>query len=481
MSSFRDLQKYIYLARRKGLTREEVRKNLKDAGWNELWVTLAERWLRLRTKKTTPSSRGIFSSNGPSLPRTTVLVTVGFVLCVAVYFTFAFCGAFFLKGPNWFRPDKAIAKQLGKVGSPGELQAKITFSYTDRQANGSGLFALSGDGDYELNKNGQETASINAKVQRDSRKFSAKFVLRSSEEDGTIVLVSPDADLAQELSLTSNDLLLEGKWLKINNQPLGLVGSPYTHDFLSGLTVSKYVGTKSTNGNRELLYEAIVPTNVRFGFSIPNREDIGVQEYQDLLRFDSVIIGVSPMSFSIRSVTLNAKIPSVQSIITKLSHKGLSPVKLQDDQQRLSDMQSIANELERYYNKFGGYPKGVKGRPLLVRDFTWPTAPPAQNTCSEYYNTYWYSGEGVAKKQSEDGPELYPSYRLTFCLGGAVGSKQPGVNALTPSGVYLLSCENDPYCTVPEKQFRDIIRSESFWRGIPLDSNLTLELHLKKD
>ena len=480
MSSFKDLQKYIYRARRKGLTREEVYKNLQDAGWKDHWIYFAEHWLRFRMKKNNPGHRGIFSLSGHPLFRAKVAGTILLVICLLVLFAFMFAGTFLLRGPGLFRPDFAIRQQLDNLSALETLRAKVHFVYSDKQTNGDVHFGWNGDGYYEIVKNRLETATVNSNIQG-TRDYTARFVFRSSESDGTMVMVSPDEALSKEFTAVSGEDSLEGKWLKLSNDPLGFLTAPQAQQFISNLTVKRYLGTSVVDGRRNLLYEATIPKNVRFGFNIPNREDIGVQEYQDLLVFNSVVIGVSPFSHTINSVTLKASVPSVQAIVNKLSHKGLAPVSIEDDQKRLSDTQNIANELERYYNKFGGYPKGVKGKPQLVRDFAWPTAPAAQNTCSEYYNTYWYTGEGLSDKRTEDGQELFPSYRLTFCLGGSVGNKQAGVNTLTPSGVYLLSCENDPYCTVPEKQFRDIIKSESFWRSIPLDSDFTLEFYLNKD
>ena len=68
------------------------------------------------------------------------------------------------------------------------------------------------------------------------------------------------------------------------------------------------------------------------------------------------------------------------------------------DAKRVSDIRQLASVMELYYNDFGGYPQSENGiaqgiSPTFIGSF--PVAPtPLDGTCTNYYNSYWYTPEG---------------------------------------------------------------------------------------
>ncbi|HVY67657.1 MAG TPA: hypothetical protein VHA30_02045, partial [Patescibacteria group bacterium] len=107
------------------------------------------------------------------------------------------------------------------------------------------------------------------------------------------------------------------------------------------------------------------------------------------------------------------------------------------DAKRFADIRQISSALELYANDHGGYPAGDHGQPAgAVPDYigVFPQAPlPADGTCTDYYNGYWY--EPAGKAATINGRQVYPSYSLTFCLGGDTGGLAAGIGELTPQGL----------------------------------------------
>ena len=107
------------------------------------------------------------------------------------------------------------------------------------------------------------------------------------------------------------------------------------------------------------------------------------------------------------------------------------------DAKRIADVREMNTAFELYYNDNNGYPDASNGAPVGMSPSymtVFPTAPePADGTCTDYYNGYWYTPSGT--KSVQNGNTVYSSYTLTFCLGAATGSYQPGIAKLTPSGI----------------------------------------------
>ena len=117
------------------------------------------------------------------------------------------------------------------------------------------------------------------------------------------------------------------------------------------------------------------------------------------------------------------------------------------DAKRVSDIRQLASVMELYYNDFGGYPQSENGiaqgiSPTFIGSF--PVAPtPLDGTCTNYYNSYWYTPEG--KATIIKGVTVYPSYSITFCLGDKTSSYAPGIAKLNPEGIKdAIACPSTP-------------------------------------
>lgn len=109
------------------------------------------------------------------------------------------------------------------------------------------------------------------------------------------------------------------------------------------------------------------------------------------------------------------------------------------DAKRMADIHQLAAALELYYNDYNGYPAAnSNGQPDGGITPTYiglvPTAPtPADGTCTNFYNAYWYTPTG--KKHVVKGKTVYDSYTLTFCLGSDTSSYKAGIGQLSPQGI----------------------------------------------
>jgi len=107
------------------------------------------------------------------------------------------------------------------------------------------------------------------------------------------------------------------------------------------------------------------------------------------------------------------------------------------DQKKLLDVRLMSTALEMYFNDNNGYPAAQNGQPLgLAPKYigALPIAPtPANGSCNDYYNTYWYTASGTPATQN--GVTIYPSYELTFCFNGDTAIYKAGLAKLSPTGI----------------------------------------------
>ncbi len=142
--------------------------------------------------------------------------------------------------------------------------------------------------------------------------------------------------------------------------------------------------------------------------------------------------------FRLYKVKFESNAPSVISAADIVVNQALSSAKEKSrDAKRLADIRQMASALELYYNDMNGYPPSKNGLPDGVTP-TYigiiPTAPiPADGTCTDYYNSYWYEPKGT--KKVTNGKVGYSDYELTFCLGYQVGGYEAGIAKLTSAGI----------------------------------------------
>ena len=167
-----------------------------------------------------------------------------------------------------------------------------------------------------------------------------------------------------------------------------------------------------------------------------------------------------------------------------------SPISNSGDTKRISDVREMATALEIYYNDNQGYPTGSNGVAFgLVPEYlsVYPSAPtPAGGKCSDYYNSYWYAPEGSATtvvNSQGNTVTVYPSYKITFCLGGDASGIKTGVNFMTPTGVQPDSADTaklnksipsqNKVSVDPEQQIKDFILT--FVKNLPCSATITVE------
>ncbi|MFA5990805.1 MAG: hypothetical protein WC794_00990 [Candidatus Doudnabacteria bacterium] len=148
------------------------------------------------------------------------------------------------------------------------------------------------------------------------------------------------------------------------------------------------------------------------------------------------------------------------------------------DTQRLYDVRRLASALELYKNDLGGYPKGIEGSPFeIVPKYIEqiPIAPiPVDGTCTNYYNSYWYSPEG--NPTEKNGMAIYPSYSMTFCLGVKTSNYASGIAKINPKGVYYaIACPSTPE-NCAENPVVDIVAN---FEKMRFEANILLEVTFK--
>ena len=158
----------------------------------------------------------------------------------------------------------------------------------------------------------------------------------------------------------------------------------------------------------------------------------------DKLEIKNFETWIGVRDFRLYKVKFESNAPSVISAANILVNDTLGSAKEKArDAKRLADVRQMATVMELYYNDMNGYPAGKNGVPEGVTP-TYigmiPSAPtPADGTCTDYYNSYWYEPKG--KKIISAGKTLYSDYELTFCLGSQVGGYDAGIGKLTPTGI----------------------------------------------
>lgn len=151
------------------------------------------------------------------------------------------------------------------------------------------------------------------------------------------------------------------------------------------------------------------------------------------------------------------------------------------DAKRFADVSQLASAFELYYNDYGGYPAaGSNGQPQNLTPTyieAWPTAPtPLDGTCTNYYNTYWYTPIGAP--YIKNGVTVYPSYKLTFCLGALTGSYQAGIGELSPTGIKgniacpttADKCVNSSGPSDQNAQILDAVNKMTFGASLKIDA-----------
>lgn len=465
---FGQLVWYISKASAKGLSEKEINENLVREGWSLGWIRVAQIYLKIKNRLKISYFR---YSN-------LKLKSVFFILFSVFFLSFLsliILGVFFLEGPGYFRPDIRFQNTIQNFDNGSSLKVSFEFEYRDEKDEVKPFFWLAKGRYDKVEKEEAESAEVHSEFKFD-KTYSQNLNYRNSRSTGKMVLNSMDDDL-KSLTLESG-LKMGNEWIKLGNFESQDLVSQKAKRILSESKLTRLKRIQKINNEYLFIYDLSLPPSLGIGVMIPKRDQFDSDTYKDLVLPRSAEIGFNWMMNS-RYIGLDLEAPQAQKVVKKLALKGLPEVQPINDQKRISDMQDISNELERYFNKFHGYPKGFKGSPVFVREFNWPLSPPAENDCSEYYNTYWYSTEGDSIGLDDNNNPVYPAYKVTFCLGGSVGAVSAGVNKLTPSGIYRVNCENDAYCTIPERNFGEVLKTRQFWQDFPLDATISMKINIE--
>ncbi|HYV33757.1 MAG TPA: hypothetical protein VE973_02825, partial [Candidatus Limnocylindria bacterium] len=179
------------------------------------------------------------------------------------------------------------------------------------------------------------------------------------------------------------------------------------------------------------------------------------------------------VNFVTNAPSLISLVKNAQALEAPVSH----------DAKRLADVRQLASAMELYYNDYNAYPDSQNGKPIgLAPTYIglYPTSPtPADGTCTDYYNAYWY--EVSADKQD---------YALTFCLGSNTGGYSAGIAKLSSAGITSpipcpttpaqcskqgaqgVAAANDPNAAM-KKQVQDFIAKLDFSAEINISADYT--------
>ncbi len=150
------------------------------------------------------------------------------------------------------------------------------------------------------------------------------------------------------------------------------------------------------------------------------------------------------------------------------------------DARRIADARQMSSALELYFNDFNGYPEAENGKakglePVYIGSY--PQAPmPADGTCSDFSNTYWYTP--IGQSRTVKGVKVYPDYQFKICLGQTTGGHLPGWANLTPAGIKsgqpckasLEHCQKTPQA---EPDFSAMLAKMSFAAEFKIDSTFS--------
>ena len=215
---------------------------------------------------------------------------------------------------------------------------------------------------------------------------------------------------------------------------------------------------------------------------------IAINGLVDKLEVKDFETWVGVRDFRLYRVKFESNAPSVTSAMNLVVNEALSGAKEKSrDAKRLADMRQMASALELYYNDMNGYPEAKNGvpdggiTPMYIGLV--PVSPtPADGSCTDYYNTYWYQPKG--EKMIVKGKTVYSDYEMTFCLGSDVGGYKAGIAKLSPQGIEgNIACPtSDEKCVsanpapaepvkTPEQQVQDFVDKLDYSAQIKIDAN----------
>lgn len=469
MSRFKELVKYLYKARKKGLKKSEIESNLKTMGWSSLWIWLAWKKLNNLSKKNLEQQQ---KNKKNYLFYGSIFSGLILILLVLLWVQ----GFIYLKGPTLFRPDLKFAKFL-ELQKHRTQSIAFSFSYTDGKQQKI-PFKWSGEGKInEMNTGGQKEfqVGINSKLYLENE-YPTKHLLRMNSE-GIYLKNYISQELENKLEDKTEVVNTLNKWTKISDSGQ-ILDKPndITLKLIKDSKINKFLGFEKSEQGLVLLYELNINPDLFIKAPSVSFESFKGTK-NTIFSPSSLTLAISPIAGNFKYLEFVGYGPSFLDVVNKIYAKKSDHSTIQNDKQRLNDLQDISNELERFYNRYQGYPESILGKPEVNKEkFKWPTAPEAESGCSEFYNTYWYTALGEKTFNLDLGKNIFPDYKVTFCLGSQIDNHNSGVSELTPKGIKAIPCENDPYCSPSTLNIKGMLKSERFWQDIPINSRLDIKI-----
>jgi len=431
---------YIRAARRAGLSWLEIKKNLRDAGWPDKRVIKG-----LRIAKRGPISNRwyvkVFRQFFQFLFRNYKWLLVIIFSVVATIWTL---------GVTLIFPFSFIRTQ------PALKDSDFEIVYKDGQKYEGSEITILASGRF-----GKDETFINSSVSYAGKNYLSSHRLKNEPGEGTFVY-----NKFNEYNSTFDSL--NEKWLKIGSVEVSNFNLQEIFNTRINKThIKRLMGFGMHKKFPVLLYEVELP--------------LGIKDFVEVKYF---IAAVSPFNFQLKYLKISGSSVSAAELLNRSAGLVSNPNLYENDRKRVSDIQNVSNQLERFYNKNKGYPKTKQGQPVFsgaTADYSWPEAPSADGNCTEFYNSYWYASEGSQIGTDVSGEPIYETYKLSFCLGLGYGKYGPGPHILTPAGVESFACaERDLLCDA-DKSYRDLLFNPEIWQGHVLNSEVELQLIPVKD
>lgn len=439
MLSLGKARQYIHTAKTYGLSVSDITQNLRNEGWPVWLIKILLFQVRLAKKKSRPILLKI-------IPSTKLLWFMSILIFGSLFSMW-----------YWYEVSHKLENELSAWLNKSTFQAELNLSFIDPGLDIKKTY---------LNIFGQ----LNADIQNKVAQINAQVTTNNSPDlFATIHLTQIGQEtrlLSQTWSPEAREIFKNTIFDNLENQTLSIPDSIILKplNVISRINSSPFEFSFASLSQTSRGWALIFTINsVNGSWEIPKVSPV------------NFTVALHPFTFKLLYLEASYSVGSLKEVKTQLIHEGLFMAVESEDAKRLQDILSISKALEAYYNKYGGYPLAEIGQ-ALIPQFIWPSSPPAQNACSEYYNTYWYDSRGVTRTGKRDNLIVSDDFTLTFCLAGNIGEYSPGVKQLTPQGIKDYFCESEVYCRISRPTLYERLGQKEFWETITSLDNLRVRL-----
>ncbi|MDP3993969.1 MAG: hypothetical protein Q8P75_03260 [bacterium] len=443
-----EILEYIRKCQALGMSDGAIGTSLKNAGWDE--AAISQAWAEI--KNPTPTAiLGATNAENAVLENGELSFWdkhKKLILGTAISLVILSGGGYFAYAQYYSNPERVWTAATQKALSLQSGHVRIEGSYVDRVKNKDENFltesitvSLSSEGDFSVAQNNQpdfaiktnasiKMGDINLGVDGESRKLG----------DNLYYKISGIPFLGSLFAGSDNQ---KHDWIKIDlnkqqefsEEQIKQIQNAFVQ--VQIFKPEKLLGTEKVNEKSAWHYQASVDkvelrkyleTTLRIIDSEKDwNKEIG--PFMDKLDFHTMEVWIGKWDRQIYQVYLETNFPSVLNA-------ALAPAEEKSrDAQRVADIRQIMTALELFYNDNDRYPKAANGFPdyddgkpkFSTFMAAIPNAPkPADGTCGEQDNLYWY-------EQKDNGK----NYSLRFCLGNATGGLSAGLSEASKTGISI--------------------------------------------